>query len=568
MERPREQPRLNRRQLLRGAGLGAAALAVGGALPAGALPRTRQLLGGGATREALRLARVWPGSPAQWAALAAFDDTHRVFDDGAVELLLWPGDLARLDGLGIRYRITVDDLVARDAALRADPTTTTTVSAPGQVDEYRRLGTVASADPATYNGALRYLADTYPDQVALFSLPEPSLDGRTIYGIEICTDVGRRDGRPVFYMDGLHHAREWPAGEFTIMFAFDLLTSYASDARVRAIMDNVRTVLVPVQNPDGFNWSREALIDNSATDNPVTGHAYWRKNRRNDGHVLDALIDGYGAYGIDPNRNYGLQWGGDGSSGSQSSQTYRGVAPFSEPEVRNIRHLLASIHAITLNSNHTSGRLILRPPGAKFFGTTPDDALMKDLGDAMAAFNGYRSQYSWQLYDTSGTTMDWGYGAHGSLSYTFEHATAFHPAYGSYIPGAYTDGGNRDAFLLLAEAAGDPANYCTLTGTVVDAEGRPVPAEVRVSKAFDIPLWRDGDGSNPTGLEAIAEVVDTAMDAPEGTFRFCVNPSRRPYEAGDGVAYTVTATADGRTASTQVRISRGEVVDLGMLTVA
>ena len=46
--------------------------------------------------------------------------------------------------------------------------------------------------------------------------------------------------------------------------------------------------------------------------------------------------------GTDPNRNYGGIWGGAGASTAWSSDTYRGDAPFSEPEVQNIRELQSS----------------------------------------------------------------------------------------------------------------------------------------------------------------------------------------------------------------------------------
>ena len=38
----------------------------------------------------------------------------------------------------------------------------------------------------------------------------------------------------------------------------------------------------------------------------------------------------------------------------------------------------------------------------------------------MADDTGYTSQYGWQLYDTSGTTEDWNYGAAGTFGYTIE----------------------------------------------------------------------------------------------------------------------------------------------------
>jgi hypothetical protein len=299
-------PRLNRRDLLRAAGVGLGVTALTGA--AGMLPAAgRPVLGGGiGGGEPLRLARVWPATPAQAAALWTFDDTHMGWADGSVELLLWPGDLARLDGLGIRYQITVDDLAARDAALRAATRAPSTVAAPGQVSVYRRLGEDTPVDDLTptYLADMRHLAAEHADKVRLFTLPQASLEGRSIYGLEVCTDVARNDGRPVFYMDGLHHAREWPSGEFTLMFAFDLVENYGTDDRITNIMDTVRTVLVPVQNPDGFVRSRDALTSPVSAYTPVntplavSEQEYHRKNMRR--HT--ALPEEIGA-GTDTNRN-------------------------------------------------------------------------------------------------------------------------------------------------------------------------------------------------------------------------------------------------------------------------
>ncbi|HEX7131566.1 MAG TPA: hypothetical protein VF228_03280, partial [Iamia sp.] len=51
--------------------------------------------------EPFRLAVAFPSSAGQRAALAAFDLTHGV-REGGVEVLLWPGDRARLALTGIR----------------------------------------------------------------------------------------------------------------------------------------------------------------------------------------------------------------------------------------------------------------------------------------------------------------------------------------------------------------------------------------------------------------------------------------------------------------------------------
>ena len=52
----------------------------------------------------------------------------------------------------------------------------------------------------------------------------------------------------------------------------------------------------------------------------------------------------------------------------------------------------------------------------------------------MAAINGYTSQFSYQLYDTTGVTEDWSYYATGGLGFTVEHGTSsFHPAFSTVV---------------------------------------------------------------------------------------------------------------------------------------
>ena len=107
--------------------------------------------------------------------------------------------------------------------LRRSAGAPTLAAQPGERTAYRRL--------ADYEADLRRLAADNPGVARLVELPHQSLEGRTVLGIEIAEDVAAKDGRPTFYMDGVHHAREWPASEFTIMWAFDLLESYRAGRR-------------------------------------------------------------------------------------------------------------------------------------------------------------------------------------------------------------------------------------------------------------------------------------------------------------------------------------------------
>ena len=72
----------------------------------------------------------------------------------------------------------------------------------------------------------------YPSLVRPITLNHKSVLGRDVNGIEISTNAqNTADGKPIFLMMGVHHAREWPSSEHTIEFAYDLLRNYGTNAR-------------------------------------------------------------------------------------------------------------------------------------------------------------------------------------------------------------------------------------------------------------------------------------------------------------------------------------------------
>ncbi len=585
---------LSRRSLFRSAAAVGAVGAVGVTLPAVAA-------GGSSAVEPLRLARVWAVTRAQQKSLAGFDDTHRVYEDGSIEYLLWPGDLARLKATGLRFDITVPDLVAADAD-RA-PGVRTALLQPGETKtgDYRQL--------ADYEADMRALAKRYPTKARLIELPHRTLEGRTVYGLEICTNVTKRDGRPVFYQDGCHHAREWPASEVPIMWAFDLLENYAKDKRIKAIVDNVRTIIVPVVNVDSFNYTRSLPpVETGVVEGVLLGGQgrYVRKNRRPVGssHVSEGLgaaeteipkqLQGY--LGVDPNRNYAYQWGDDqgGSSPSMTDQTYRGSDPFSEAESRNVAHVLKSHHATAMITHHTSGDLLLWAWGDTR-DDAPDNAVLEGLGRAMAVYNGYRPQKSIDLYVTTGTTSDYAYGALGSIGYTFEHAgSTFHPPYPETVPAMYEK--NREALIMLAvygciapekrptytldpdataelkdmKITSKRLNHAIISGRAVDKRGRAVKATLSITKTFDTALWLQGE-QNPLGQKTYREFLDTRMETGgDGVFEWHVNPSTRPalIAAKKTEAYVLAITGPkGVGVSRRIVVKRGQRVDLGTVVV-
>jgi hypothetical protein len=448
------------------------------------------------------------------------------------------GDARKLRDAGLRYTVKIADLAARTEAnrqadVRYDAATTASALPSGRT-AYRRL--------FDYELEMKRLTIRYPALVRPLTLPERSIEGRDVEGIEITQDAAKvADGKPVFLNVGAHHAREWPSAEHALEFGYDLLRSYRAGGPLRRTIANTRTIIVPVVNADGFNVSREA--PSIGGDFSTFDYEFKRKNCRETdsppayrGGTCGANPAGR-LRGTDLNRNYGGFWGGPGASPLWFDDTFRGAEPFSEPEVRNIRQLVSARQVVTLVTNHTFSGLVLRPPGV--FETRPplEDALYQALGARLASHNGYANIRGYELYDTTGTTEDWSYWNTAGLGFTFEigiedfHPTFEHGVVAEYLglapaPGA-GQGGNRAAYYELLTAAADTRLHSTITGTV------PAGSVLRVHKEFSTPtspvIQPDGTVGEPL---TYPDVLDTTYRAPGGRFRFAVNPSTRPYVAG------------------------------------
>lgn len=473
------------------------------------------------------------------------DLTEHAGHDYVEVVLHTPAELALLESKGFTFDVRIPDLVARTAQVeKINQSYTQRVSRsalPSGRTSYRTL--------ADYNADMRALARN-TKLVKRFALPRPSLDGRTIYGVEIGHDVQRADrGKPTFLLMGLHHAREWPSGELAMEFAIDLVKNYGKDKRITKLLKRARVVVVPVVNADGFHFSRtdgqlsdlNGLNGVDPTGGTISilgtpGRTYMRKNCRlvdgqdtPDGSCAAQLATpgAYGA-GVDLNRNYGGFWGGPGAATLPADPTYRGAGPFSEPEIQNVADIVRSRQVTMMISNHTFSNLILRPNGVSPqtigadglpVGDAPDEGALKKLGARMAAQNGYANIHGWQLYDTTGTTEDYSYNATGGFGYTFEiGAHEFHPPYPQVVDeyrgaGKYRGKGNREAYLIALAHASDARYSGTLKGKA------PKRAVLRLKKTFRSPTW---EGSFADGVESTIRIDRT------GRFRWLVNPSTRP----------------------------------------
>jgi carboxypeptidase T len=289
--------------------------------------------------------------------------------------------------------------------------------------------------------ALFNLAGQYPNIAKLVSLGRTT-EGRTIWNLRISGDMATASQRPgVFYVGG-HHAREHLSVEVPLMFAEHLLKNYATDARIKKLVDSRDIHIVPALNADGLEF-----------DIATGTYQYWRKNRRDNKDRT---------YGVDLNRNYGYQWGTGGSSKRTNDETYMGTSAFSEPETQAVKAFIEkNVNINIVLSFHTFSELILYPWGHKNGPMEPTDQRVHEkLANAMAKWNGYKPQPSSDLYIASGDLTDWTYGAHKIVSFTFEldpkggfSRDGFYPG-AAIIPAVFKK--NLEPALYLLEYADDP----------------------------------------------------------------------------------------------------------------
>jgi carboxypeptidase T len=264
---------------------------------------------------------------------------------------------------------------------------------------------------AEISSELPAMANSHP-AIAMVTSIGKSVEQRELWAIKISDNVEEDEEEPVVVFLGEHHAREWISVDVPFLIAKYLVDNYTTDPAVARLVNGAEIWIVPMVNPDGHQYS-------------VMTDRLWRKNRRNNGD---------GSYGVDLNRNYGYQWGGPGSSGDTFSETYRGPAPFSEPETQVVRTFLEQQAPKALISYHSYSQLVLYPWGYTN-SPAPTKALLDSLAVAMASkirsVHGvnYTPGQSSTLYLASGDTTDWLYALLGTPSYTIEMRPD------SYIPG-------------------------------------------------------------------------------------------------------------------------------------
>ncbi|MGW1669933.1 M14 family metallopeptidase [Streptomyces sp. NPDC002324] len=287
--------------------------------------------------------------------------------------------------------------------------------------------------------------------------------GRNIVAIKISDNVGTDEAEPEVLFTHHQHAREHLTVEMALYLLNELTSDYGTDSRVTNMVNNREIWIIPDVNPDGGEY-----------DVATGSYRSWRKNRQPN--------SGSSAVGTDLNRNWNYRWGCcGGSSGSTSSDTYRGTAAESAPEVKVVANFVRSrvvggVQQIRTGIDfHTYSELVLWPFGYTTAdtatGMTADDRnAFATVGGKMAASNGYTPEQSSDLYITDGSIDDWLWGNQKIFGYTFEMYPGSASGGGFYPPDeviARETSRNRDAVLQLLEnsdcmyrSIGKEAQYC------------------------------------------------------------------------------------------------------------
>ncbi len=222
---------------------------------------------------------------------------------GSIDVVVDPGGLAALGATGLPYRVVQTDIQAAvdDELIRLRDGTKGIAALGAFFEDFRPYAQVFEH--------LQALAEARPDLASIVNLGL-SIEGRRIQGIHI----GTTSDAPGVLLNGGQHAREWITVMVTTCIADTLINDHDTDPEIASLVGEVNFTIVPIVNPDGYNYT-------------WISDRFWRKNRR-------------GGFGVDLNRNWGLAWGGEGSSPDLDSGNYRGEFAFSEPETVTVRNLI------------------------------------------------------------------------------------------------------------------------------------------------------------------------------------------------------------------------------------
>jgi len=376
------------------------------------------------------------GASADSLTAAGFDVVGQ--EPGSLIVVADPYDRARLAARGAR----VEEIRSPLGARLANAATATTV--------YRSFD-----DPVR---GVRFWIDSLAANNPRVSVDTigRSFEGRPMLAVKI-GPRGESPQRPNALFLATYHAREWAATETALRLIRWLAAPPGTDARRDSLVAARDIWVIPVANPDGYQYT-------------FSTERLWRKTRS---------PQSLGATGADMNRNHSVSWGLDnqGSSPDPRSDIFRGATAASEIETRNIEAFHVKYPPVVAISYHTYSGLLLYPPG-QVYGALPADLpvyqalagthLRSAVSDRVPGTNRtvYAPSPGWQLYTTNGEYTDYASARFGTLAFTTELTSGYTGStlYGFEFPDdeamlerVFQD--NLPFALDLLDAARDPVSF-------------------------------------------------------------------------------------------------------------
>ncbi|MBT8397913.1 MAG: peptidase M14 [Gemmatimonadetes bacterium] len=318
---------------------------------------------------------------------------------------------------------------------------------------------------------MELMAETWPKFLTLSSMGK-SYGGRDLWVMTINNpDTGPEMSKAGMFIEANIHGNEIQGGEICLYTIWYLMEHYDRNPEIRRLVDEKVFYIAPTVNPDGRDYfldntgsgartghvpvdsDGDGLFDEDGPDD-LDGDGVIEQIRKyvpgegthrlhpDDPRILEAVApwekgdwvllgsegldnDGDGRVnedppgGYDPNRNYAADWQPNYIQGG--SMDY----PFRLPESRATEDFLAAHPNIAgSQSYHNSGGMILRPPGAAWYGDFPrsDIQVYDEIGEnAERILPWYNYIILWRgLYTVHGGSIDWFSDGHGAVSYSNE----------------------------------------------------------------------------------------------------------------------------------------------------
>jgi len=321
------------------------------------------------------------------------------------------------------------------------------------------------------NERMEIMADQWPEFLTLETIGQ-SYGGRDMKVMTINNpETGDELDKAAMFVEANVHGNEIQGGEVVIYTIWYLMENYDRIPEIRRLVDERVFYLIPSVNPDGRDWFMDETGSGARTGhvpvdsdgdglfdedgpNDLNGNGVIEQirkyvpgagdfvvdpdnpnslrrvgpNERGDYILLgsegldddgDGRVNEDPPGGYDPNRNYPSDW---------QPQYVQGGAmnyPFELPEPRAIEEFMVTKPNIAgSQSYHNTGGMILRGPGAAWYGDYPqsDVRVYNELGEnGERMLPWYDYFVVWQgLYAVHGGQLDWANDGHGAVGFSNE----------------------------------------------------------------------------------------------------------------------------------------------------